>query len=253
MNEHSGNSGQLQGEQRARELLAAEVDLDAVLMPEREGAKEVADSIRDGGDGNIPFVSTALRAIVATLAARQPVGQEPVEFDYPEFHHEGMGCGLEDRGITDRYEAMRYGFNEALDQMASILESIGPLYTAPPGPAAVPVALGAVDTIPCNWSDEDESSLIMLRDSLSKIIAGTTTKDAAHFLKQPGQRRMTIKDAQESAAAHLPYVQSLVHRATGLATQPQPAAANTGHFTPDELLECTRLLRAQQAAKDGEA
>lgn len=60
----------------------------------------------------------------------------PVEFDYPEFHAEGMGCGLEDRNITDRYEAMRYGFDEALDQMATILESLGPLYTHPQ-PAAL--------------------------------------------------------------------------------------------------------------------
>ena len=35
--------------------------------------------------------------------------------DYPEFHAEGMGCGLEDRNITDRYEAMRYGWDEALE------------------------------------------------------------------------------------------------------------------------------------------
>lgn len=58
-------------------------------------------------------------------------GAQPVEFDYPEFHSQGMGCGLEDRNITDRYEAMRYGFDEALDQMATILDSIGPLYTHP--------------------------------------------------------------------------------------------------------------------------
>ncbi|MFS8372408.1 hypothetical protein JH314_08260 [Xanthomonas campestris] len=58
-------------EQRARDLLAAEVDLDAVLMPESKGAKEVADSIRDGGDGNIPFVATALRAIIAALSQQQ--------------------------------------------------------------------------------------------------------------------------------------------------------------------------------------
>jgi hypothetical protein len=25
-----------------------------------------------------------------------------------------MGCGLEDLYITDRYEAMKYGFNEAI-------------------------------------------------------------------------------------------------------------------------------------------
>jgi hypothetical protein len=53
----------------------------------------------------------------------------PVEIEYPEFSEQGMGCGLEDRGITDRYEAMRYGYDEALDQFARILEGYGPLYT----------------------------------------------------------------------------------------------------------------------------
>ena len=28
----------------------------------------------------------------------------------PQYHAEGMGCGLEDRGITDRYDACRYGW-----------------------------------------------------------------------------------------------------------------------------------------------
>ncbi len=31
-----------------------------------------------------------------------------------EYHHQGMGCGLEDVGITDRYEAMEHGFDEAV-------------------------------------------------------------------------------------------------------------------------------------------
>ena len=57
--------------------------------------------------------------------------QEPVELEYPEYHAEGMGCGLEDRGITDRYEAMAYGFQEAVEQMATIIGSAGPLYAAP--------------------------------------------------------------------------------------------------------------------------
>ena len=32
----------------------------------------------------------------------------------PQYHDEGMGCGLEDRGITDRYDACRYGWDEAI-------------------------------------------------------------------------------------------------------------------------------------------
>jgi len=51
-------------EKRARELLAAEVDRDAVAMP---GVEEVATSIRNGGHGSVQFVPTALRAIIAAL------------------------------------------------------------------------------------------------------------------------------------------------------------------------------------------
>ncbi|WEJ86900.1 MAG: hypothetical protein P0Y63_16315 [Klebsiella huaxiensis] len=35
----------------------------------------------------------------------------------PDYHESGMGCGLEDRGITDRYEAMRHGWNEAMERV----------------------------------------------------------------------------------------------------------------------------------------
>ena len=48
-----------------------------------------------------------------------------IEIDWPEYHYQGMGCGLEDRGITDRYEAMRYGWDEALERCAS--EVVEPL------------------------------------------------------------------------------------------------------------------------------
>lgn len=52
-------------ETHARELLAAEVDRDAVAMP---GVEEVAASIRSGGHGSVQFVPTALRAVMAALA-----------------------------------------------------------------------------------------------------------------------------------------------------------------------------------------
>ncbi|WP_163613572.1 hypothetical protein [Klebsiella variicola] len=35
----------------------------------------------------------------------------------PQYHAEGMGCGLEDRGITDRYDACRYGWGEAMERI----------------------------------------------------------------------------------------------------------------------------------------
>lgn len=35
----------------------------------------------------------------------------------PEYHDQGMGCGLEDRGITDRYEAMYHGWEKAMERV----------------------------------------------------------------------------------------------------------------------------------------
>ncbi|MGZ4968071.1 MAG: hypothetical protein ACXV8O_01530 [Methylobacter sp.] len=54
---------------------------------------------------------------------------EPYEIDWPEYHEQGMGCGLEDRNITDRYEAMRYGWDCALDAVAQVLPET--IYTSP--------------------------------------------------------------------------------------------------------------------------
>jgi hypothetical protein len=58
--------------------------------------------------------------------------QEPVAFemDWPDYHAEAMGCGLEDRNITDRYEAMQYGWDEAIERIAERLPEV--LYTTPP-------------------------------------------------------------------------------------------------------------------------
>jgi hypothetical protein len=35
----------------------------------------------------------------------------------PEYHDQGMGCGLEDRGITDRYDAMYHGWERAMERV----------------------------------------------------------------------------------------------------------------------------------------
>jgi len=41
--------------------------------------------------------------------------------DYPlDYHQQGMGCGLEDRGIHDRYEAMRHGWDCGVEQLTEI-------------------------------------------------------------------------------------------------------------------------------------
>ncbi|CZZ53543.1 hypothetical protein [Enterobacter hormaechei] len=63
-----------------------------------------------------------LEAKCAELAAENARLKKIVDFvtdldNEPQYHDEGMGCGLEDRGITDRYEAMRHGWGEAMERV----------------------------------------------------------------------------------------------------------------------------------------
>ncbi len=68
--------------------------------------------------------------------------QTKLDEDYPEpeYHAEGMGCGLEDAGIYDRYEAMQHGWQHAITRMynevvfpqrAALLAEIKALRAAP--------------------------------------------------------------------------------------------------------------------------
>ena len=38
-----------------------------------------------------------------------------------EYPAEGIGCGLEDISITDRYESAEYGWNEAVERITEII------------------------------------------------------------------------------------------------------------------------------------
>lgn len=52
---------------------------------------------------------------------------DSVEYSEPDYHSVGMGCGLEDRGITDRYEAMEHGFNKAVEKCCEIFPPFIPV------------------------------------------------------------------------------------------------------------------------------
>ena len=71
-------------------------------------------------------------------------GQEPVQLDEPDYHWEAMGCGLEDRNITDRYEAMKHGWDCAMDRMFEQISE--PLYARPVPAEPVNARLLAVAT-----------------------------------------------------------------------------------------------------------
>lgn len=74
-------------------------------------------------------------------------GQEPVVIKAPNYHDEAMGCGLEDRGITSRYEAMRYGFDCGVERMLEQIPDES-LYTRPFVAAGVPVGWKLVPVEP---------------------------------------------------------------------------------------------------------
>lgn len=52
---------------------------------------------------------------------------EPFEMLWPSMHSEGLGCGVEDRGISNRYEAAQYGWQVGFD---AAIESVPELFSA---------------------------------------------------------------------------------------------------------------------------
>ena len=54
------------------------------------------------------------------MTTMEKILQEIEEMKYPI---EGIGCGLEDAGITDRYEAAEYGWNEAADMAYDVVKN----------------------------------------------------------------------------------------------------------------------------------
>lgn len=48
------------------------------------------------------------------------------DIEEPEYHPQGMGCGVEDRCITDRYEACEYGYNQAIEDVFQNVSTVDP-------------------------------------------------------------------------------------------------------------------------------
>ena len=49
------------------------------------------------------------------------------QFDDIAYHYQGMGCGIEDRGIHDRYQACEYGWESAMERVAERFPEIDTL------------------------------------------------------------------------------------------------------------------------------
>lgn len=97
---------------------------------------------------------------------------EPYKIDWPEYHDSGMGCGLEDRNITDRYEAMRHGWDCALDAVGESLPEN--LYTSPQ--KRNPLSEDAILKI---INDFDETANLNFWEK-EAILVGITLAEKAH-------------------------------------------------------------------------
>lgn len=63
-------------------------------------------------------LAKAFKQLAAENVAMKQITDSVTNLDNePQYHDEGMGCGLEDRGITDRYDACRYGWDEAMERI----------------------------------------------------------------------------------------------------------------------------------------
>lgn len=138
---------------------------------------------------------------------------DDTQVDYSE---RGMGCGLEDRGITDRYEAMRYGWDEAIDRMHDeiikhAIDAIDQLLAAAPSEAqAAPV-------------DDRQPAKPLADDSLISSIASRygELNDPAEFLRNgwgcagPEDIEQALKDLRDTMQMN--------HEAALAALSQQPA------------------------------
>ena len=77
----------------------------------REPTPEMIEAMHERG-------ATLTGMFQAAYDAAPEMKQEPVGIDWPDYHYEAMGCGLEDIGIKDKYDAMRYGWDQAIERCA---------------------------------------------------------------------------------------------------------------------------------------
>ncbi|BEL73952.1 hNH endonuclease [Serratia marcescens] len=76
--------------------------------------------------------NAALKDVLESICCRE---------NEPEYHDCGMGCGLEDRGITDRYAAMAHGWESAMER---VYEEVIPFIEDLPETPATDAALAAI-------------------------------------------------------------------------------------------------------------
>ena len=135
-----------------------------MTTPLQQAVTALMEKIDDLGAS--PMDWPELFAVSKAPEAEQAQAVEPFEIEFPDYHGQAMRYGLEDRNITDRYEAMRYGWDQALERVEDCLPE--KLYTHPaPSPAhqvavltdieQYQIQMAGISTAALGyWSEEDE-------------------------------------------------------------------------------------------------
>ena len=89
-------------------------------------------------------------------ADQLPPLPEPLEIIWPTLHKQALGCGVEDRGIRDRYEAAEYGWQDGVDKVAECLPN--EIYDADQMNAYALASLAA-----------SQAEIAMLREALKRV------------------------------------------------------------------------------------
>lgn len=121
-------------------VCAQSLEMESVMTTPPESSMPLVDRLYDNGNRDLSQAADmeiALRALIdeQTESLLKDAG-EPVVISAPTYHHEAMGCGLEDRGIHDRYDAMYYGWSCGIDRMFEQIPD-EPIFTLPPSTAAL--------------------------------------------------------------------------------------------------------------------
>lgn len=101
---------------------------------------------------------------------------DSVEYNEPEYHSVGMGCGLEDRNITDRYEAMQHGFERAVEKCCELFPPFIPVI-----PETVGICFGWVDSDNKDIYTGDYLEILWVSDHKSCEII-TYSKEYGYFM-----------------------------------------------------------------------
>ncbi|MFP7325782.1 hypothetical protein [Serratia marcescens] len=149
-----------------------DIKTDKPLAMSYEALKAERDALAQRADA-LAVENAALKDVLENICCRD---------NEPEYHDCGMGCGLEDRGITDRYAAMAHGWESAMER---IYEEVIPFIDDLPETPATDAALAAIQAQGVEkfaaWASEQESLASDSGDKKEARIYCQVAARANHF------------------------------------------------------------------------